>query len=206
VGALSDTSRREVQHRLSAAGLGTAFINSDGEGWTLDALREAFALGAALGAKGVVVSAPPRSLERQQAAGWLGAAVALAEASALPLLVENRLGTWGDTSRNFNELVDTGASPWLGTAFDPAGFVGLREHPFLSAFMSGHLKGRSRLMRIRDAVFEDGRPVRVGDGMRRLPNLSPRPWRAASTATSEWEILRGGWKTSGWRWMISGSC
>jgi sugar phosphate isomerase/epimerase len=171
VAALWAPDRRALQHRLSEAGLTAAFITSEGEGWTLDALQEAFALCGAFEAEGVVVNAPPSRVDQPAAAAWLDAAVALAEANALPLLIENRPGTWAGTSREFNRFIGQTDSPWLQVAFDPAGFAALREHPFLTAFMSGRLKSRLQLLRIRDAAFEDGRSVRVNEGNAEVAEL-----------------------------------
>jgi hypothetical protein len=56
-------------------------------------------------------------------------------------------------------------------AFNPAGFVALRQHPFLTSFMSGHLKSRMQLLRIQDAAFEDGRSLRVNEGNAEIAEL-----------------------------------
>jgi sugar phosphate isomerase/epimerase len=166
--------------RLSQAGLTTVFLSSGdeaGEGWSLGALREAFELARFFGAEGVITTAPPRDrdansdIEQPAVAGWLAGAVALAEANGLALLIENRPGTWAGVSRDFKQFIGQTSSPWLRVAFNPAGFVALREHPFLTAFMSGHLKSRMQLLRIQDAAFEDGRSLRVNEGNAEIAEL-----------------------------------
>jgi hypothetical protein len=47
----------------------------------------------------------------------------------------------------------------------------LREHPFLSAFMPGHLKSHLRLLRVADAAFGDRTPVRLGQGNAEVAEL-----------------------------------
>jgi sugar phosphate isomerase/epimerase len=178
VAPLSGPHRKALRQDLNEAGLATAFITSSdeaGEGWSLEALREALALAAFFGAECVVTGAPPRgsnsTIGEREAAEWLEAATALAEAGAIPLLVENRPGTWADTGRGFNQFMGQAVSPWLRTAFDPAGFVALREHPFLTAFMPGHLKSRLHVLRIRDARFADGCIVPVNHGNAEIAEL-----------------------------------
>ena len=168
---LSEKGREELQARLHEAHLTAAFVTSNPEGWALDTLRQTFELGDALEVEGVVTNAPPRDIDEQQAVGWLEKAVAIAKANGIPLLIENRPGTWADSSRSCLRYIDRADPAWLGAAFDPAGFVALREHPFLLAFMSGHLKARSRLIRARDAVFGDGRLVRINAGNAEIAEL-----------------------------------
>jgi sugar phosphate isomerase/epimerase len=182
VAPLSGAARRALRDRLSQAGLNATFIASAaageaGEGWSLDSLREAFELGGFFGAEGVVTTTPPRGSAARpddgqtSAAQWLNDAHALAKASALPLLVENAPGTWAGASREFNQFIGQADSRWLHVAFNPAGFAALREHPFLTAFMSGRLKSRMHLLRIQDAAFEDGRSLRVDDGNAEIAEL-----------------------------------
>jgi sugar phosphate isomerase/epimerase len=170
--------QQALRESLCDAGLPVAFITATdeaGEGWTIDSLRETYALAGVFEPECVVTAAPPRAsdggLNERQAADWLLAATALAEANGVPLLVENRPGSWADTGRAFGQFIDQVASPWLGAAFNPAGFVALREHPFLSAFMPGHLKQRLQLLRIRDARLEDGGVVRANDGNAEVAEL-----------------------------------
>jgi hypothetical protein len=140
-------------------------------------LQEAFELAHFFEAEGVVTTTPPRgpaasSVDDSQAStGWLKSAVALAEGNGLPLLIENRPGTWAAASLDFRQFIAQIDSLWLRVAFNPAGFVALREHPFLRAFMSGHLKSQMQLLRIRDAAFEDGRNVRVNEGNAEIAEL-----------------------------------
>jgi sugar phosphate isomerase/epimerase len=180
VAPLPGPARLTLRAGLNQAGLPVAIISSadeGGEGWSLDALQEAFELAHFFGAEGVVTTTPPRglgvsSLDGSQAAtGWLKSAVELAEGNGLPLLVENRPGTWAAASLDFRHFIGQIDSPRLRVAFNPAGFVALREHPFLRAFMSGHLKSQMQLLRIRDAAFEDGRNVHVNDGNAEIAEL-----------------------------------
>jgi sugar phosphate isomerase/epimerase len=170
--------QQALRESLCGAGLPVALITSTvegGDGWTLESLRKAYALARVFEPECIVTAAPPRDsdagLNERQAADWLLAATALAEANGVPLLVENRPGSWADTGRAFEQFIDQVASPWLGAAFNPAGFVGLREHPFLTAFMPGHLKRRLHLLRIRDARFEDGGMVRLNQGNAEIAEL-----------------------------------
>jgi sugar phosphate isomerase/epimerase len=171
VTSLPEPKRQALRQRLCEAGLPVAFITATGpggEGWTLESLREAYALAGMFEAECVVSAAPPRGSDRGlnegQAVEWLLAATALAEANGAPLLVENRPGSWAGTGQAHGQFIDRVDSPWLGAAFNPAGFAALREHPFLTAFMPGHLKRRLHLLRIRDAHFEDGGTVRLNEG------------------------------------------
>jgi sugar phosphate isomerase/epimerase len=174
---LSGPERDGLRQALSGANLATAFITSSdeaGQGWTPEALSEALAMARFFAAECVVTCAPARGsagLSERQAAEWVHAAAALAQASAIPLLIENRPGTWADTGLGFDQFLGQAESPWLQVAFDPAGFVALREHPFLNAYMPSHLKTRLQLLRVRDAVFEDGRLVPVNDGNAELAEL-----------------------------------
>jgi sugar phosphate isomerase/epimerase len=175
---LSGPDRHGLRQTLTGASLAVAFITSSeraGDGWALEALRGALAIADFFAAECVVTCAPPRGsaagVSERQAAEWLNAAAALAEASAIPLLVENRPGTWADTGLGFDRFLAQADSPWLQVAFDPAGFVVLREHPFLSAYMPSHLKSRLQLLRLRDAVFENGRMVPMNDGNAELAEL-----------------------------------
>ena len=173
-------ARSGLREGLKRAGLPVAVISSAdeaGEGASLDAVQEAFEMARFFGAEGVVTTAPlrgpgARSIDDSQAAaGWLKSAVALAEQSHLPLLIENRPGTRAAASLDFRQFIGQIDSPWLGVAFNPAGFVALREHPFLTAFMPGRLKSRMQLLRIRDAAFEDGGDARVNDGNAEIAEL-----------------------------------
>jgi sugar phosphate isomerase/epimerase len=178
VAPLSGSARQALRQSLNAAGLITAFITSideSGEGWSLETLREAVGLAASIGAECVVTYAPPQGptmgMGAQDAADWLAAAATLAEASSVPLLVENRPGTWADSGSSFNRFLGQVGSPWLRAAFDPAGFAALREHPFLTAFMPSRLKSRVHLIRIRDARFEDGLIVPLNQGNAEIAEL-----------------------------------
>jgi sugar phosphate isomerase/epimerase len=173
VAPLSGGARLALRDGLSQAGLTAALISltdNAGEGWSLAALRQAFELAAFFRAEGVVTTAPPRGAVAESgdgkaaAAGWLNSAVAMAEANALALLIENRPGTWAGASRDFREFIGQVKSPWLQVAFNAAGFVALREHPFLTAYMPGHLKSQMQLLRIQDAAFEGSRGVRLNEG------------------------------------------
>jgi sugar phosphate isomerase/epimerase len=175
---LSGPARDALRQTVGEARLAVALINSTdraGDGWSLEALREAYALAGFFKAECVVTGAPPHGsasgLNEREAAEWLDAAAALAEASAIPLLVENRPDTWADTGRGFSQFISQAVSPWLRAAFNPAGFVALREHPFLTAFMPGSLKSQLHLLRIRDARFEDGAIVPVNDGNAEIAEL-----------------------------------
>jgi sugar phosphate isomerase/epimerase len=178
IAPLPGPAQEALRESLCEAAVVTAFINATdeaGEGWKLESLRESYVLAGAFGAECVVTVAPPRALDggvnERQAAEWLNAATAMAEASGLPLLVENRPGTWADTGQAYNKLIGRVDSPWLGVAFNPAGFAALREHPFLTAFMPGHLKSRMHMLRIRDARFEDGGVVPVNYGNAEIAEL-----------------------------------
>lgn len=175
---LSGPAQDALRQSLGEARLAVTVITSTdraGDGWTLEALAEAYALAGLFQAECVVTGAPPHGsasgLNEREAAEWLDAAAALAEASAIPLLVENRPGTWADTGRGFSQFIAQAVSPSLRAAFNPAGFVALREHPFLTAFMRGSLKSRLQMLRIRDACFEDGAIVPVNDGNAEIAEL-----------------------------------
>jgi len=172
--ALTGAARQALRQNLAEAGLGTAFISNLGEAEgapTLQTLSEALELAAFFGAEYVVTGAPTRTSSESQAAEWLQAAAGLAEVAGIRLLVENRPGTWADTGAGFDKFMSRSASPWLQIAFDPAGFVALREHPFLTAFMPGHLKSRLQVLRVRDARFEDSHVVPVNDGNAEIAEL-----------------------------------
>ena len=179
VAPMPGPARSALREGLSQASLSVAIISSApdaSKGWSLEALLEAFELARFFGAECVVTTAPPRVLgsgsveDSQAATDWLKFAVALAEQSGLPLLIENRPGTWAAASLDSRQYIGQIDSPWLGVAFNPAGFVALREHPFLTAFMPGRLKSRMQLLRIRDAAFEGG-DVRVNDGNAEIAEL-----------------------------------
>ena len=175
---ISTPARDALQQALEVARLTVACITcagGAGNGWTLAALREAFLLAGFFKAECVVTEAPTHiraaGASERETAEWLNAATALAEAKAILLLVENRAGTLADSSRSFSQFMSQTVSPWLGIAFNPAGFVAVREHPFLTGFMPGSLKSRMQLLRIRDARFEDGARVPVNDGNAEIAEL-----------------------------------
>ena len=88
----------------------------------------------------------------------------LAAQSGTMLLVENQPGTYAQTGVQLGELLVGVNSPALGAAFNPAGFVACKLHPFLIAFMAGPAKNYVRCLRIRDARLEDGQPVLPDQG------------------------------------------
>ncbi len=165
---LDEAGLRSLRQTIEVAGLSTAVVYADGE-VDLGALRPAFDQAALLDAKYVVTGAPAGDVAPPT--GWLAAVLDLAEATRRPVLVENRPDTWADSGRRLGQLLEGRESPWLGAAFDPAGFAALREHPFLSAFMPGHLKSRVRLLRVADAAFGDRAPARLGEGSAEVAEL-----------------------------------
>jgi sugar phosphate isomerase/epimerase len=178
VASMSDSARQALRGNLRDVGLVTTIVTSTGdarEGWTLDTLLKAYALACSLDAKCVVTTAPPRTSpsgpEELQMVEWLGAASSLAEARAIPLLIENRPATWADTGQAFDRFIGQAVSPWVGVAFNPVQFVILREHPFLTSFMPSHMKSRIHLIRIQDAVFADGHTVPVNEGNAEVAEL-----------------------------------
>ena len=78
---------------------------------------------------------------------------ARAEATGQILLVENHPQSSVSTGAALGGLA---AAAKVGACFDPAGFVALRRHPFLTEFLPGSLKQRIACLRLRDALFEDG--------------------------------------------------
>ncbi len=180
VAPLPGPARLALREGLNPAALPVLIISSAdevGAGWSLDALKDTFELARFFGAEGVATTAPPRDMGlgsvggSQAAASWLKSAVVLAERNGLPLLIENRPGTWAAASSDFRKLIGQVDSPWLRVAFNPAGFAALREHPFLTAFMPGHLKSLMQLLRIHDAAFEDGRDIRLNNGNAEIAEL-----------------------------------
>ena len=176
--SLPGPDQHALRESLCEASLSVAFITATddaGDGWTLASLRKAYELAGVFEPECVVSVAPPRAsdagLNEGQAATWLLAATAMAEAAGVPLLVENRPGSWAGTGLAHDQFIDHIESPWLGASCNPAGFVALREHPFLTAFMPGHLKQRLHLLRIRDARFDDGGVTRLNEGNAEIAEL-----------------------------------
>jgi sugar phosphate isomerase/epimerase len=168
--ALGEAGCRRLRAALRQAGLTVAAIRSRPAG----ELAEAFQLVGALGAEYVVAGAPRReapAADSGHAAAWLSAAADLAETNGIPLLLENRPGTWADTGQRYDQLLRQAPWPWVGAAFDPAGFAALHEHAFLAAFLPAALKPRLRLLRIADATLEDGARVRLNTGNAEIQEL-----------------------------------
>ncbi len=161
--ALTEAGQARLRAALQDAGLGVAAIRASGA----DTLAEAFAQARAWAAEYVVTPAPAG----EDAATWLSQAASLAEAHAVPLLVENGPATLADTGQHFAALLRRAPADWIGAAFDPAGFTALREHAFLTAWMPGALKTRLRLLRVADATFETGAPARLNHGNAEVKEL-----------------------------------
>lgn len=160
---LAKAGQTRLRAALQDAGLAVAVIRANADG----ALTEAFALARAWGAEYVVAPAPAG----EDAEAWINRAANLAEAHAVPLLVENRPASRGDTGQHFEALLRPAPASWIGAAFDPAGFAALREHAFLTAWMPGALKTRLRLLRVADATFEGGAPARLNHGNAEVKEL-----------------------------------
>lgn len=160
---LTEAARAELQAALQRAGVTVAAIRASVDG----APAEAFALARTWSAEYVVAPAPAG----EDADAWISRAAGLAEAGAVPLLVENRPASRGDTGRNFADLLRRAPAAWIGAAFDPVGFAALREHAFLTVWTPGALKTRLRLLRVADATFETGAPVRLNQGNAEVKEL-----------------------------------
>jgi sugar phosphate isomerase/epimerase len=167
-----------LRDELQRSGLEVAVISSaaeDGDEWQQEALAPAFDLAGFFRARGVLTYAPPAGggsgLDAGRLAGWLETASALAARQQITLLLCNRPRTWADTGKRFNQLLARIEAPWVEAAFDPVGFVALREHPFLVSFMPGHLKSRLRWLRICDATFETGAEVALNEGNAEIKEL-----------------------------------
>jgi sugar phosphate isomerase/epimerase len=163
--------RLDISQMLEDAGVHVAAITSsteDGQGWGRKDLEEAFELASFFGAEGVITPAPPTEgahmLDQDQLETWLKTTTALAEQRQVKLLLQNRPHTWADTGRRLDQLISLADTAWPGVAFDPAGFVAAREHPFLTSFKPRRFKPSVYLLRISDALFENGARVEVGQG------------------------------------------
>lgn len=182
--ARSDVSQQgkpfwlHLRRALDDAGVRVAAIVSsteDGQGWRVEDLEEAFELAKSLGAERVVTLAPPLSgtcrWGHDQVEAWLKTVVALAKQAGIRLLVENCPRSWADTGHRLDQLVSMADTRWLGVAFDPVGFVALREHPFLVSFKPSRFKVCVDLLRISDALFENGTRVEVSQGNAEITEL-----------------------------------
>jgi len=178
VAQLGEAGRQELKRSLDDAFIyvaavvsGTPGRRSYGEG----ALEDAFELAVFLSAACVVSPAPASDdtdqWGRAEGQTWLAAAGALAEQASIRLLVENRPGSLADSGQRVDRLLSLVDSRWVGVALDPAKFVELREHPFLVSFKPRKLKQRVGLLRISDALFENGMPVPAGLGNAELKEL-----------------------------------
>ena len=178
-----DIHRRITDHGLSVAVLdsqvGRADIREAGAG-QVELLRRALEWAVELQAAYLRVysfvlpdinRAANPSRWREQVIARVAGFVELAEGSGVKLLVENLPGSYCSRGNRLSDLLTTVGSPWLGAAFDPAGFVASCEHPFLVSFKPGPGKNYVRCLRIRDAVFAGGKAVLPDQGNAELREL-----------------------------------
>ncbi|NPV07095.1 MAG: sugar phosphate isomerase/epimerase [Anaerolineae bacterium] len=87
------------------------------------------------------------------------------------LLLENDPEAWPPDGQTLGRFVAEVGHPGLLSCYDPARSAALKRHPFLTDFLSGPLKQGMRCLRLRDALFENGREVRPGEGNAELKEL-----------------------------------
>ena len=102
--------------------------------------------------------------------GLLAGLAARAEEWGATVLLENHPQGLA-TGESLGRLLTQANRRGLGACFDPAGFVALKRHPFLTEFMPGPLKQYVRCLRLRDALFEDGSEVSPDQGNAELKEL-----------------------------------
>ncbi|MCM2534092.1 sugar phosphate isomerase/epimerase [Neobacillus pocheonensis] len=84
------------------------------------------------------------------------------EGTGIVLLHENEKDIYGDTTERCLEILEHVGSPNLRCAFDPANFVQCGVKPFTEAFSK--LLPYIEYLHIKDAKFENGKVVPVGEG------------------------------------------
>lgn len=95
----------------------------------------------------------------------------IAESSDVILLVENAPGTYSQTAQLLGDLLAGLNSPYVRASFNPAYSVAQHRHPFQTGFGSGRLKQHLEMIRMRDALFEDGGAVMPDQGNAELREL-----------------------------------
>lgn len=133
-----------------------------------EVVATALALAARLKAPYAVLSSAALDQEGD-VAGRLSALAERAEAAGVTLLLENHPRGIA-TGEALGAMVAAVGRPVLAGAVDPAGFVAMRKHPFLTEFMAGPLKRQVRCLRLRDALF-DGTEVPPNQGNAELKEL-----------------------------------
>jgi sugar phosphate isomerase/epimerase len=160
--------QKALRVALVDSNVGDADIGADFR-LQLDRLARALKAAQAVGAGAVRVYSFRVSQDTAEAArgeviGRFQDMVRLAAESETVLLVENLPGSYCQSGQRLGDLVEGVSSPFLAAVFNPAHFVALKEHPFLVAFMPGPAKIYVRCLRVRDAVYEDGRAVLPDQG------------------------------------------
>ncbi|MGQ9553994.1 MAG: sugar phosphate isomerase/epimerase family protein [Anaerolineae bacterium] len=109
---------------------------------------------------------PPANRQR-----FYGDLAQLAEEYGLTLLLQNNPLGWPADGASLGQFIAQVNRPGLRACFDPAGFVALKKHPFLTEFLPGPLKRQIACLRLRDALFEDGSEVLPNQGNAELKEL-----------------------------------
>jgi sugar phosphate isomerase/epimerase len=160
--------QKALKVALVDSSVGDADITADFR-LQLDHLAQALEAAQAVGAPAVRVvsfhvSQDMAEAARDEVINRFQSMVKLAADCQTMLLVENLPGSYCQSGQRLGDLLVNVGSPFLGAVFNPAHFVALKEHPFLVAFMPGPAKNYVRCLRIRDAVYEDGRAVLPDQG------------------------------------------
>ncbi len=82
----------------------------------------------------------------------------LAAEVGVTALLTNHAAGWFDGPA-LGRVASDSRRPHLGACYDPAAAVVRRRHPFLADMMAGPLKRAVRIVRLRDALFQDGSEV-----------------------------------------------
>jgi len=131
-------------------------------------LEATFALAHLLGAKYVRTPAPLRSAggerDYQRLLQHLKGVVKLAKENDVTLLLENKPGTYADTSQAHGQLLQAVNSPHLRAALNPANLVRMGEHPCYGVVRSGPVKRFLDQLYVVDATFKGDAYVLPGRG------------------------------------------
>ncbi len=174
---LTDRRLKKIKEEIAREGMKISGLNftdpaeKTGRGKDdLPTFRRALACARLLEVKRLIVSAPPRpgragkETGQGKALDYFAGRVCLAEAEGIGLLVENRPGTFCDTSAACEEAIWAVGSPGLRLAFNPAHFARMNERPFLG--IKPRIRKLAAQLYLCDALFDNDlcQPVGFGNG------------------------------------------